>query len=157
LLETLPPSRELALAYATLSHLSMMVTDAASTVLWGERALELAEQLHDTETICSALNCIGTSVLCSGDERGLAKVEAALQLAREHGYEEQVVRAYVNLAIVNLQHRNYAPATSYFQDGLAYCIDHDLEGWNPCWRQTGRWRVSSRGTGSRRRRLSPPY
>jgi hypothetical protein len=35
LLETLPPSQDLAMAYANLSSLHMVASDTANTVLWG--------------------------------------------------------------------------------------------------------------------------
>src|SRR5262249_6258097 len=51
LLETLPPGRELARAYATMSGKRMVKSDTAQARVWGMRALELAERLHDAETM----------------------------------------------------------------------------------------------------------
>jgi tetratricopeptide (TPR) repeat protein len=44
LLETLPPGRELARAYARMSGLCMMVSDNAQAIFWGERAIALAPE-----------------------------------------------------------------------------------------------------------------
>ena len=76
LLETLPPGRELALAYARLSAMYMVDSDSAGTMLWGKRALELAEQLQDAETVCSVLNGMGTAELEEGQVGGRGQAGA---------------------------------------------------------------------------------
>ena len=130
-LETLPPppGRELAMAYGNLSHLRMLQSDTAQTTLWGERAIELAERLQDTETVSYVLNNLGTARLEDGDDRGWTQLERSLQVALEHRYEEHVARAYTNLAANTIARRDYARATAYLQNGLAYCAEHDLGSW----------------------------
>src|SRR5262249_26664534 len=127
LLETLPPSRELAMTYAHMSGMCMLVSDTAQTRLWGERAIALAEHLGDMEIVCSALNSIGCTFLCEDNEAGWAMLERSLQLALAHGYEDHAARAYNNLASNMIDRWAYAQATSYLQDGLAYCAEHDLD------------------------------
>jgi DNA-binding CsgD family transcriptional regulator len=129
-LETLPSGRELAMAYANLSHLRGLMSDTAQTALWGGRAIELAEQLQDTETLSYALNNLGTARLEDGDDGGWSQLERSLQIALERGYEEHVARAYTNLAANTIARRDYARATDYFQKGLAYCAEHDLGSWD---------------------------
>jgi DNA-binding CsgD family transcriptional regulator/tetratricopeptide (TPR) repeat protein len=130
LLETLPPGHELAMAYANISQLRMVVSDTAQTVLWGGRAIELAERLDDDETMCYALITVGACVYCAGDEGGRSKLERGLQLALDHGHEEQVARAYVNLIDIELKHRDHMRAEGYIRDGMAYCAEHDLDSWS---------------------------
>jgi DNA-binding CsgD family transcriptional regulator/tetratricopeptide (TPR) repeat protein len=127
LLETLPPSRELAMAYGNMSQLRMQVSDDYNALRWGERAIELAERLHDNEIVCYALNSIGSAEVCLGDEKGQARMARGLQLALEHGYEEQVARAYANLADTSATQRAYAEAEDYLQKGMAYCAERDLD------------------------------
>ena len=47
-LETLPPGRELAIAYGNLAHLGTRTTDSAKALYWGERAIALASALAIT-------------------------------------------------------------------------------------------------------------
>jgi predicted ATPase len=54
-LERLPPGRELAMAYATLSQRALNWEDATEAIEWGTKALELAESLGDDETVVYAL------------------------------------------------------------------------------------------------------
>jgi DNA-binding CsgD family transcriptional regulator len=128
-LETLPPGRELAMAFANMAHLGTRTTDTAATILWGERAIALAERLSDHETLAYALNSIGTAEIDSGDDRGQIKLQRSLAIALEHGYEEHVARAYGNLAICKVGFRHYAEAEGYLHDGIAYCAERDLDFW----------------------------
>ena len=59
LLEPLPPSHELAMAYGNVAQRRMVVEDHAATVEWGTKALTLAETLDDTEAYLYALTNIG--------------------------------------------------------------------------------------------------
>jgi ATP/maltotriose-dependent transcriptional regulator MalT len=127
LLETLPPSRELAMAYGNMSQLRMLVSDDDNALRWGERAIELAERLHENEIVCYALISIGSAEVCLGNEKGQARMARGLQLALEHGYEEQVARAYGNLADISVKQREYAEAADYLQAGLTYCAEHDMD------------------------------
>ncbi|MGO8949446.1 MAG: ATP-binding protein [Ktedonobacterales bacterium] len=127
LLETLPPGRELAKAYTNLSGLRMMQSDTAQTVLWGERAIDLAKRFHNDKTEIAALNLIGTSQMCAGVEGGQEKLELSLQMALEHGFENQVADTYRKLAANTVRHRAYTQATGYIEAGLAYCTERDLD------------------------------
>ncbi|MGO8950538.1 MAG: ATP-binding protein [Ktedonobacterales bacterium] len=129
LLEPLPPSRELARAYANLAGRRMVQSDSEGTQLYGTRAIELAELLQDEETICSALNSIGSVELDLGNEEGYRKLERSLQLALTHGFERDAALAYNNLAAVAVNARAYDRAAKYLGAGLLYCVDHDLEAW----------------------------
>jgi DNA-binding CsgD family transcriptional regulator/tetratricopeptide (TPR) repeat protein len=125
-LETLPPGRELAMAYGSLAHLGTRAAASADTLFWGERAIALAERLSDYETLSYALNSVGQVEMASGVESGRAKLDRSLAIALEHEYEEHAARAYANLAINRVVVREYAEAERYLQEGIAYCAEHDL-------------------------------
>ena len=59
LLERLPAGHELAMAYANISQRRMVAEDTAEAIAWGNRALELARSLGDTEAEVYALSNIG--------------------------------------------------------------------------------------------------
>jgi DNA-binding CsgD family transcriptional regulator len=125
-LEMLAPGRELAMAYGSLAHLGTRAADSADTLLWGWRAIALAERLGDYETLSYALNSVGQVEMARGVEEGRAKLDRSLAIALEHGYEEHAARAYANLAIFKVVSREYAEAERYLRDGIAYCSEHDL-------------------------------
>jgi DNA-binding CsgD family transcriptional regulator/tetratricopeptide (TPR) repeat protein len=131
LLERLPPGRELAVAYSTVSQLCMEAEDAGAAVEWGTRALELAERLDDGEVRVRTLVTLGTIEFLTGSAEGGEKLERTLELARAAGLEEQVGRAFTNLAWVATRLRSYALADRYVEAGLAYYGQSDVALWPP--------------------------
>jgi DNA-binding CsgD family transcriptional regulator/tetratricopeptide (TPR) repeat protein len=129
ILEGLPPGPELAMGYSTLSQLGMSAEDSDAALAWGARALELGERLGHMETIVHALNNIGATELLRGDPGGRTKLERSLELAQEHGFEEHVGRALVNLARVSARQRELTRADAYIEAGLEYAAEGDLDLW----------------------------
>jgi DNA-binding NarL/FixJ family response regulator len=127
LLERLPASRELAMAYSTLTQLRMLSADVAETREWGARAIELAERLSETEPLLHALRGVGVAEVLAGDSRGFEKLERSLALALEAGFDEDVAQAYTNLGGTRIGLRDYALGDRYLEEGIAYCGVRDLD------------------------------
>jgi DNA-binding CsgD family transcriptional regulator len=86
-LEPLPPSHELAHAYATQAYVRMLSRDNAEGVAWGKRAVAVAEGLGDMEMLAYGLNSLGTSLVMAGEiEPGIDELLRSLAIAREHGW-----------------------------------------------------------------------
>lgn len=128
-LETLPPARELAWAYSNLAQLRMLDDDLEGTQEWGAKALDLARALKDEEALCHALNNVGVAEWRASQDEGRHKLEESLHIALTHAFEEHAARAYTNLASSAVSFRDYAQATRYLDEGIAYCIEHDLDSW----------------------------
>jgi DNA-binding CsgD family transcriptional regulator/tetratricopeptide (TPR) repeat protein len=129
LLETLPPSLELAWACSNRAQLHMLDRNAAEAIAWGERALALNAQFGDTELTIHALNNVGTAEYRAAREAGLPKLEQSLALALANGFEEHVARAYVNLTSSAVEWRDYTVARPYFDDAAQYCSARDFDSW----------------------------
>ncbi|GAC1450116.1 MAG: AAA family ATPase [Ktedonobacterales bacterium] len=140
-LEQAPPGAELAMAYSNRAQLYMLADDVHEAQLWGGRAIALAEELDDQETLCHALNNVGSAELNAGDARGREKLERSLRIALDGGFEEHVARAYTNLAEHAVMFRDYARAADYHARGLAYCMERDLDSWGQYMRG---WRARER-------------
>jgi DNA-binding CsgD family transcriptional regulator len=113
LLETLPPGRELALAYSLQGSPEL-----------GERAVEMAREVGDTELLVSTLDSLGGLVFADG---GKEKLEEALALARRDGLSRLIGHSMVNLAGGAIGARQYAVAAEYVEDAVDYCSEHGLE------------------------------
>lgn len=129
LLESLPPGRELAMAYSNMAQLRMLERDLEGTRRWGEPAIALAEELQETEILVHALNNVGTAEFYYGAPEGLPKLQRSLELARTAGLEEGVARGLVNVATTAGELRRYDLAEPYLAEGIAYCNDNDLDSW----------------------------
>jgi DNA-binding CsgD family transcriptional regulator/tetratricopeptide (TPR) repeat protein len=137
ILETLPRSRELAMAYSNRSQLHMLAGEIEQTLLWGEKAVALARELHDVEIESHALNNVGTARLKKQIPSGRADLERSLELARLGRLQEHAARALTNLGSSFVDLREFALARRYLGEGIAYCDEHDLGSW-------GRYMVATR-------------
>jgi DNA-binding CsgD family transcriptional regulator/tetratricopeptide (TPR) repeat protein len=127
LLEQLPPSRELGMAYSNWAQLCMLSTDLAGAIRWGEQAIALAEALDEPEILIHGLNNVGTAELIG--EGSPERLERSLALALEAGLSEHVARAYTNLGSSWLDVHEHGTADGWLQAGIAYTEEHDLDAW----------------------------
>jgi len=129
LLEQLPPGRERAMAYATLSSLCMNNEDAEGTESWGARAVELAQRFGETETLVYTLNNIGTMRLLRGEPEGAEMLDRSLELAEQAGLEEHVGRVFIHFGWVLGRNRAYDELDDRLPAGIEYCSEHGLDLW----------------------------
>jgi DNA-binding CsgD family transcriptional regulator len=128
-LESLPPSRELAMTYSAHSQLHMLHDRTDEAIDWGLRAIGMAEQLGDIETRIHALNNVGTALLFADRPGGRERMEESLALALEHGFHEQAARAYTNFAEYAVVFKDFALAERVLTEGIAFDTSHDLDAW----------------------------
>jgi DNA-binding CsgD family transcriptional regulator len=122
-LEPLPASRELAKAYANLAR-SIGETDGwAAGAGWGERALQLALDLGDTETALEAKRILARAL----PDGGLEAMGQVFDDAQRAGLVEVTGSTYGWLADNALDARRYDMAADQLARGLEYCSDHGLE------------------------------
>ncbi len=127
LLERLPAGHELAMSYANVSQRRMVVQEEKEAVAWGNRALELARALGDTETEAYALSNIAAAEFRSDSDAGRLKLEAALELAQRHGHEEHAALTFNRLVMFPVRHRRFDIAQVHLDAGLAYCTERGLD------------------------------
>jgi DNA-binding CsgD family transcriptional regulator/tetratricopeptide (TPR) repeat protein len=125
-LENLPPSPELAMAYSNRAQLEMLASRSDPAIDFAQRAIALAEQLGKPAILSHAMNNLGTARLLQGDASGWGDLERSLEIAHRCGREEPVARAHVNLGVRAVVERRLERAVKYISAGIAYCDDHDL-------------------------------
>src|ERR1700683_3568768 len=126
-LESLRPSPELALAYSHRADLDMEFHRCDSAIEFAQRAISLAEQFSNHQTLSEASIVLGTTRLIVGDPSGVSDQLRGLQLALANGLHRQAGSAYTNLAAMAVSRRQYAEAARYLSAGLAYCEERDLD------------------------------
>jgi len=125
ILEALPPGAELARAYRSQCFIRMENRDCAEAVMWGEKAIALAEQFDDLETVARACNYAGCSMLVMDYERGRALMERSLQIGREANLPWAVAGTLANLAQTLVELYQFEEAERYLTEGIAYATEHD--------------------------------
>jgi DNA-binding CsgD family transcriptional regulator len=125
-LEPLGPNDELALAYSNMAQLAVSASEQARAIEWGERAIELACRLGNDEVLAHALSNVGAARTRQTADAGWLELERSLELSLRCGFQEQVARAYTNLAILAIGKREYRLASPHLEAGLAFCTQHEL-------------------------------
>ncbi|MGE3877317.1 MAG: LuxR C-terminal-related transcriptional regulator, partial [Parvibaculaceae bacterium] len=126
-LETLPPTRQLADAYRMQAHLRMLDRDRPEAVRWGGKAIALATSFGDEAVIAAAEMVVGAAMLVSGDGDGLAHFDRCLALAHAGGMDDLVGLAYLNLGSAYGERYQLAKAEAVLKQGIVYAEDRDLD------------------------------
>jgi DNA-binding CsgD family transcriptional regulator len=126
-LETLPPSVELAWACCDRMLLDMLVGKWPEGTAWGDRALAINAQFGDPEISVYALSTLGAAEYQTSREAGLPKLERSLELALAHSLDEHIARAYGNLTANAVVFRDYAVARRYFDAAAQYFAARDMD------------------------------
>jgi DNA-binding CsgD family transcriptional regulator/tetratricopeptide (TPR) repeat protein/GTPase SAR1 family protein len=127
----LPVSSEKAMAFSNMSQLKMLESNLDEAIAWGNKAIEMAEKLGDTEILSHALNNVGTALMF--DEQtfgeGYQHLANSLTLALQNEYHEHAARAYTNLgSCLSITHQ-FDDALKRLNDGIAYCEERNLDSW----------------------------
>ncbi len=129
ILEAIPPSAELALAYTLRAHIHLLNGRRAESIAWGQRAIPMAQGFGDVDCQVQALVTVATALLFGGDDGGTALMDEALALALREGLHEQAARVYTNYSEYAIVVRRWPLADRLVRDGLAFDIKHNLESW----------------------------
>ena len=127
LLEPLPEGDELARVYSLYGFLRMLDRDNAEAVVWGRKAIALGERLNHTRTVINGNNCVGSAMMVSGDNNGIAFLERALALSFAAGLDMGVAGAYGNLGSSAGEMYQFEVAERYLNLGIAFSIERDLD------------------------------
>jgi DNA-binding CsgD family transcriptional regulator/tetratricopeptide (TPR) repeat protein len=126
-LEQLPPSRALGVAYAQGANMRMLNRDNPEAVEWADRAIDLAQRFDDVESIIRAHNAAGAAMLLDGDERGRERLELSLNLAKEARLDRHIINGWTNLGSVAGELYQFPLADKYFASGMAFVVERDLD------------------------------
>jgi DNA-binding CsgD family transcriptional regulator len=152
LLEALPPSANLAMAYSTRSLLAVNRGWDQESLEFGRRALTLARQFGDHATQSHALCNIGSALLGIGDHAGYELLGESLALALEHKLEEYAARAYRSMLFYAVLLHDFARADHLYREGVAYCEERGIYShgaymrayYIPCELERGNWTEAAR-------------
>ncbi len=127
LLEGRPPTPELAKAYAMRCMLYLSARGRTAALPWAERAVSVARDVDDPHVLAYALNSLGCCY-DGNDPRAGEYIEESLRIGLAHDLEDDVARAYNNLASCLESAQRFDDALSIMDDGMRYTTEHDLNG-----------------------------
>lgn len=127
ILESLPPGRELALAYRMQAAVCLVNRDCEEALAWAEKALHLAEQSEADEVLAAIHVTIGTAWMFLDYERGCEYLEDKIEWAQRAGLSARVAHMYSNLCAASGEVHQWLRAAEYAATGLAYAAERDLD------------------------------
>lgn len=124
-----PPSPTKAMAFSNMSQLKMLFDQPDECITWGEKAIAMARELGDNETLSHALNNVGSVYMNtqSSIKKGVELLQQSLEIALKNSFHEHAARAYSNLGSNALKMKNYAFAEKILDEGIKYCEERDLD------------------------------
>ena len=110
ILESYPPSGDLASAVSRSAWLSIMRGDWVRAIELADQALELAEETGDELTVIRALNTKGVATYSRGDSDGFRLLEESRRRAEQSGYPFEETQALINMSSVVAERRKLEQA-----------------------------------------------
>ncbi len=124
-LEPLPPSLPLALAYKNRAYQLLIRGDYDACVDYAQKGYALAEALGDIYTIMSTLDTLGLCWLPIDHQRGRQYMEQTLALTLEHKGYWRAGSVYPNLSITYVDIYQLDQAERLIEAGLRFTGEHD--------------------------------
>ena len=87
------------MAFSNMSQLKMLSDQSDECIAWGEKAIAIAKEMNDEETLSHALNNVGSvqMKLPSSKQKGIELLQQSLEIALKNSFHEHAARAYSNL------------------------------------------------------------
>lgn len=126
-LESLPPGRELALAYRTKALLYAFNHDHAEAITFAEKSAALAERFGDVRVLAMAYDTLGTAWLYLDYPRGGQILERCLETAARAGLSARVATVYGNWGATACDLYQLTDAEKYLTKGIVYSAERDLD------------------------------
>jgi DNA-binding CsgD family transcriptional regulator/tetratricopeptide (TPR) repeat protein len=126
LLEKLPPSADLALAYGWRSLLAINRGWDREAMEFGRRALGLAREVGDRAAESNALCGIGGALLGANDRAGYLDLERSIAIALEDRLEDHAARSYRTLLFYSVLIHDFARALRLFPEAVDYCEERGI-------------------------------
>ena len=144
-----PSSKAKAMAYSNMSLLKMLCDNTGECIFWGEKAIAVAKEVNDEETLAHSLNSMGSTLMLhqSSAQKGIELLQRSLHISLKNGYHEHVARAYTALGSNAVTMKDYEFAKKTLEQGISYCQERELNSlklYMLSWRarlslETGKW------------------
>ena len=124
-----PSSPTKAMVFSNMAQLKLLYDNPRDCISWGEKAIAIAGELGDNESLSHALNNIGTvyMYLQPGDKKGKELLQQSLAIALNNSLHEHAARAYSNLASGAMRMKKFDYARGILDEGIRYCEERNLD------------------------------
>jgi DNA-binding CsgD family transcriptional regulator/tetratricopeptide (TPR) repeat protein len=126
LLESIPLSAALSIAYSMKVKVYLAVSDTEQAISMGRSAIELSEKLGDQEAQAHALTYLGTSLLRAERAEGASLIAKGIALGKTHGFHESTTDAFHNLTETLIKQYRFAEAGQHLSEAMSFNDQMDI-------------------------------
>lgn len=125
-----PSSKAKAMAYSNMAQLRMSMDLSDECIAWGKKAIAIAKEVGDEETLAHALNNMGSALMLDEPSRqkGIGLLMQSLEISLKNSYHEHAARVYILLGANGVTIKDYDLAKKALAEGILYCEERDLDG-----------------------------
>jgi DNA-binding CsgD family transcriptional regulator/tetratricopeptide (TPR) repeat protein len=127
MLDALPPGIERARAYRVQAQLRMLNRDCEQSTAWSRKAIALAEPTGDRELLASAYGTLGSALVFSDWDAGLAELQRALDIALADGLHWIAANNYVNVGSAAGELHHLEVAQTWLQRAITFASEHEID------------------------------
>jgi DNA-binding CsgD family transcriptional regulator len=123
-----PSSKAKAMTYSNMSLLKMLSDQTGECIFWGEKAVAIASEVDDEETLAHAMNSMGSTLMLNQSSwlKGVEFLQKSLEISLKNSYHEHAARAYTALGSNAVTIKDYAFAKRTLEEGIGYCEEREL-------------------------------
>jgi len=124
-----PSSKAKAMAYSNMSQLKMLADQTGECIFWGEKAMTIARDVNDEETLVHAMINMGSALMVtrSSTQKGVALLKEGLDISLKNSYHEHAARAYTAMGSNFVTIKDYSFAKQTLDEGINYCEERDID------------------------------
>jgi len=124
-----PSSKAKAMAYSNMSQLKMLSDQTGECIFWGEKAIAIARDVNDEETLVHAMINMGSALMLtqSSTQKGIDLLQEGLEISLKNSYHEHAARAYTAMGSNLVTIKNYSFAKQTLEEGINYCEERDID------------------------------
>jgi DNA-binding CsgD family transcriptional regulator/tetratricopeptide (TPR) repeat protein len=127
--ETLGDWSQRTSALGVQAHLRLIEGKTREALALLQPALVLAHECGDLRTAVQLMSAAGDALLEFDEVAGVAQLEAAIDLAREHHFDVEAADAMGTLGVHYTDRYQLDRADRAFQNAIAFTAEHDLDCW----------------------------
>lgn len=120
---------ELAMALSTQAQLLMLDKSFSRVAEPARAAILMAQELGRPDIEAHALNNLGQSLSLADPNGGRRMMWDSIEMALRIDDADNVARGYTNLAFFEMDVLDFAEAERVARTGIAYCAEHELDGY----------------------------
>jgi DNA-binding CsgD family transcriptional regulator len=120
---------EMAMALSNQSQLAMLDRSFSQVGAPAREAIAISREFGRPDIEAHALNNLGQSIWLNDAQAGRQMLKDSVAIAMKLGETDHVARGFTNWTFYEMELLNFEDAEAHAREGIAYCAEHELDGY----------------------------